>query len=326
MNTKFFFQLTCALLIATFGVACSDDDNNTPADGDARVTFEITDAPVDDVNIQGVFITVAELKAGGNEVDLAGKQTFEISALTKGQTRSLGTADLEAGAYQSLELVLDAAQDAGGNSPGCYVLTTDGIKHPLTIAGQTNGLVRFTTQTGGFTAEAGESVTAVIDLDLRKAIRYEAQPVTTDKYNFNAAAELTQALRVVAKDKTGSIKGSVENAGLEAGSKVVVYAYKKGAFTQAEVQPRGEGQVRFRNAVTSSLVGSDNKYTLAFLQEGDYEVVLASYKDEDNDGDLEYKGLVNASLLGSLNLNLTSINVSANASVDLGLRLIGLKP
>lgn len=54
---------------------------------------------------------------------------------------------------------------------------------------------------------------------------------------------------------------------------------------------------------------------------GDYELHFASYSDSDNDGKLEFEGLLNVT--SKSDLNLLNISVSANAEVNLNILVSG---
>src|SRR6267142_4932408 len=91
--------------------------------GKGEAEFQITDAPSDDASIKGVVVTVADIMVDGKSISGFAKQSIDLKAYQEGNTKLLGTAQLDAKAYNSITLVLDADADASGNSPGCYVLT-----------------------------------------------------------------------------------------------------------------------------------------------------------------------------------------------------------
>ncbi len=125
------------LLLSLFFTNCSKDEATSPnpttppttVETKGRVNLEITDAPSDDPNIKGVFVTVAEVKIDGKTFDgFKGKTTIELSAYHSGRTEALGLGELETGSYKELTIVLDYETDAQGNSPGCYALTKNDEK------------------------------------------------------------------------------------------------------------------------------------------------------------------------------------------------------
>src|SRR5258706_16088451 len=108
---------------AMFMLPACDRSNDPMGKGDAE--FQITDAPSDDASIKSVFVTVTDIKVDGKSVSGFTKQTIDLKAYQEGNTKVLGTGTVDAKAYSTVLLVLDADADAAGASPGCYVLTTD---------------------------------------------------------------------------------------------------------------------------------------------------------------------------------------------------------
>jgi len=96
----------------------------------------------------------------------------------------------------------------------------------------------------------------------------------------------------VTNTKSGHIKGSYENESDVEAEKIVVYAYKKGTYNaDIETQPQGDDGITFRNAagsaeVKQSITGSS--YTLAFLEEGDYELHFVAYNRDAASGRFSY--------------------------------------
>ena len=306
--------LACSL---TFMQCKKDDDAKTTG----KVTFEMTDAPIDNAEVQGAFVTVTEVKADGQTFKLDNKQTINLLAYQNGNTKSLGIAELEAGTYSNVTLVLDFAEDANGNAPGCYVLTTDNKKHNLNIDGSNSNEITFTAS--DFSVEESGQSTMVIDFDLRKAIKNN-EGNAESSYAFVTNTEMKAALRAVVKAQAGTVGGNCANANNYA-ERVVVYAYKKGNYSKnAEMEGQGSSNVEFSNAVTSAVVASNGDFSLHFLEAGEYEIHLAAYDDSNNDGKYELKGSLETSIIGSLNL--LALSVEANATVSLNITAIGLLP
>ena len=300
-------------LLLSFTFACEDDDTAVTTQT-GRLSVEITDAPIDDASVSAVFVTVTDVRLDGESVPGNYPLTVDLLALRNGNTSLLADANLEAGTYQELELVIDDATDAAGNSPGCYVQTTDGTNYPLEVP---DGSALIANQTD-LTLTAGGQLRAVIDFDLRKAVRRGED--SSQPYRFAARQRLESALRLVDRDQAGTLSGSVTNNSGEEG-RVVVYAYAAGTYSASEAEGDSDDEL-FLNAVTSaSLEGG--AYNLSFLSAGDYELVAASYQDEDNDGTLEFAGRFR--LDATLGLNLGQLSVAANsvttADFNLGILL-----
>lgn len=290
--------------------ACDNDDPK-PNNDEGQVSIKLTDAPIDNSNVKGVFVTVADVKVDGKSFDgFSGKQTIDLLAYQNGNAQLLGTGSLDAGAYSNITLVLDYESDVHGDDPGCYVLTLDGTKHSL--GGSAESSADFVAS-GAYEIAAEIESDIVIDFDVRKAVRSSSSGESN--FNFASSSGMQSALRVVQENKTGTIKGELQKD--DSYEKVVVYAYKKGQFNaDTETQAQGSDKIRFKNAVTSAVVtGGD--YTLAFLEEGEYELHFIGYNDEDNDGILTFDSMLEVNSNSGINTN----NVKVEGGVELTLNI-----
>src|SRR6266850_399275 len=75
--------------------------------GRGEAEFQITDAPSDDASIKGVVVTVADIMVDGKSISGFAKQTIDLKTYQEGNTKLLGTAQLDAKSYNSITLVLD---------------------------------------------------------------------------------------------------------------------------------------------------------------------------------------------------------------------------
>ena len=311
-----FTKWCCAALFTLpFFAACNDDDTTDP-NTRATARFELTDAPADDAEVEAVFVTVVGVRVDG--LTTATKTTVDLLTLQNGTTQTLGEVTLAADTYTQLELLLDYETDADGNTPGCYVVTTDGTRHQLEASGEA-----LLTTTGEFDLEAGATKTIVIDFDVRRALTRDEQNAD-DRYDFVTTAELNSALRFVNKDESGRVEGTLAGNGFE-GDKTIVYAYRRGQFDQeTEVTGQGSSDVRFANATTSAQVRTDGSYELNFLEPGAYELHYFTYSDDDNDGRFELAGQLQVNAL--LGLNLLGVDLTAGAEVTANVTAIGILP
>lgn len=311
MKTNVIYKSMLALALIVGLASCSDDDSTDPNDGATYNTkVYITDGPIDNADVQGVFVTIADVKVDGNSVDGFSKTTVDLKALQNGDTQLLGNIDLSANTYSELTLVLDTETDASGNSPANYVLTTNSSKVELTAENNTINI------NNSFDISASDSNEVVIDFDLRKSIVADAG---NGGYNFAAQTQLENSIRVANTLETGTIMGTATNNTGNGDNKTIAYAYKKGSYSASEETENAAG-VRFSNAVTSSVAtGSDNSFGLYFLNEGDYEIHFASYEDPEDDGVFEYAGMIEAE--GDLGIDLMDITVMANTEVTIELFL-----
>jgi len=294
---------------------CNNDDNGSDT-MEGEVMLEITDAPIDDPNVEAVFVTVSEVKIDGKTYEgFYGKQTIDIKALQNGKTEVLGLGNLEAGSYNNISLVLDYDSDASGSSPGCYVLTSDQSKIDLNAgSSMTQEIV---VKQGDFEVTDNQTSEIVLDFDLRKAIRYEGN--NKDDYRFKSDAELENSLRFVSKAEAGNITGNCDRNNFNY-DKIVVYAYEKGSF---DANTETGGEAKFENAVTSAAVTANGDYQLSFLQQGDYELIFAGY-NEDNDGNLSLQGQLQLNVL--LNADIGNVSVGAESSTTVNVLITGLLP
>jgi hypothetical protein len=298
-------------------VAC---DNADPM-GSGEAEFEITDAPIDDANVEGVFVTVTDVKVNGNSIaGFTGKQTINLKAYQEGTTRLLGNAELNAKTYNSITLVLDLDTDASGNAPGCYVQTADNVKHKLatTATGQLDIAVN-----KAWAVRQNAKTRIVMDFDLRKSVRYTGEE--TVKYSFVSASELNAAVRVVDRSKSATIQGTF-NGDFDSGTeRVAVYAYKKGTYNAATETQADDGGVMFKNAVSSTMVKTEvlaNSYTLAFMEAGEYNLVFVQFTKDNASGRFMFNSVLNTqtSVDGTISNIITvkaGINVTATVSVNL---------
>lgn len=315
MKTKISLFISVILLLVTM-VHCSNDDMDSMQQGHFYV--KLTDAPSDDAQIQGTFITVSEVKINGKTVEGFSPQTIEVSAYQNGDAKLLLDENVEAGTYNSITLVFDYAYDDEGNSPGCYALTDDNTKHDLESSSITSTEITFNKS---FEVAAEGTTSLVVDINLRKSIVRDEDVETDSEYSFVTSAELANSIRIVNEDDCGSIVGNVNNNTSVDGA-LVVFAYKKGSFNEStETQGDGESNVMFSHAISSAKVENDGSYQLSFLEEGDYEIHLASF--EKDEGKLSFISMIEASSLIE-GLLLDSISVEANTQVNLNIELLVL--
>lgn len=306
MKLKTYLSIFAVILVVGLFSSCQKEDNSETL-GTANI--EITDAPIDDANVESAVLTISEIKIDGESVESYEAATFDLMAYRNGQTKQLISTDLSTGSYESITLVLQN-QDVDGNSPGCYVLDKDGTKHPLS----TNTI---NLEIGSsFDINEGENTDLVIDFDLRKLIKYTGDP--QDAYEF---AEFNTGIRLLNKAKTGTIEGNAESA-FSGSDKVVVYAYAKGTFDRGtETDGGGESYKQFAKAITSADVQDGGAYSLHFLQEGRYELHFASYQEQ-NDGSMMLNGTLELDVLGSIDI--TDIQVDAENETTVNVSITGI--
>lgn len=286
------------------------DSSNEPM-GLGDVEFQVTDAPSDDASIQSVFVTVADIKVDGQSVNGFTRTTFDLKAYREGAVKVLATTKLASRNYSSITLVLDTDTDANGAAPGCYVLTNTGAKFKLRTNGTINVVV-----SKSWNIAANSKSTVVLDFDLRKAIRTDTDQ--NIRYQFVSNDNLNASVRLVARERTGTINGNYTEQVNTNSDMIVAYAYKKGTYNaNVETSTQGEDAIRFRNAVTSAMVNSDltHSFKLAFLEEGDYEIHFASYQQEAGTGQFTFQSMLQAATAVNGSLG-DQVTIQAGATVS----------
>lgn len=309
-----------SLILAVFSLiifqSCSKDDTDA-GDQTGTAAIKLTDAPVDNAEVKGVFVTIADVKIDGmSHPGFKGKQTIDLMAYQNGNFETLAEGDLAAKSYSSVYLVLDLQSNAEGDGPGCYVLKEDGSKDTLSLNGESNIEIKLNHQ---FDLESESQNDLIIDFDLRKTITAK-----NGNYNFVAANRLQSGLRIANEKETGHIKGKFGNKPSDKET-FVVYAYVKGNFNaETDIQNNQEDELLFANAVTSAKVNSNGEYQLSFLEKGEYELTVVKY-EKDNSGNAAFSGLFNFSLSGGGNVSSTTVvEVESGASTNLDINLEGI--
>lgn len=306
MKLKNLFKTGLVVLSLGVIVSCTKDDETSPSEnGKYNTDVVLTDAPIDDANVNAAFITIADVKVDGQSIEGFQKITVEISSLTNGKTQSLGNLDLSSGSKSDIVLVL-ANENTAGNGPGNYIVTSNNEVKALTMASNEISV------NDSFIVEEINDNKMVLDFDLRKAIVANG----TSDYKFVSNSELSNSVRVVNTVNAGSISGTVTG---DNSAKTVLYAYKKGTYSNSESQANESG-VQFANAVSSTEVNSNN-FSLHFMESGKYELHFASYEDTNDDGSLEFKGLLEASTASELSL--LNLSVTSNTQVSVAVIITG---
>lgn len=310
---KNYLKISGLALIALVGMmSCSKNDDAAMEGESYNTSFEVTDAPIDNAEVEAVFVTIANVSVDGKSLEGFTATTINLAALVNGKTEALGNLDLQAKSYSSIVFELDFDKDVNGDAPGCFVEKANGEKDALMAS--SNKI----TITDKFEVLANATNVIVIDFDLRKTIKEEKDGLSSD-FNFVTMAELTAGIRTVNAELTGKISGSVNDAN-NTSDKIIVYAYEKGTFNaDVETQGKGESEVTFANAVTSAEVKNlSGSYSLDFLEEGEYELIFASYKEDDN-SEFYFNALLNVESTTGLNLGAIEVNsaiqISANVTV-----------
>jgi len=195
---KLFAPFLMALSLAVMLWAnCSDNDSTSPNedDGPGILKVLLTDAPAEYDSVKVTFSQIAVHRgdttstgadsSGGEWIIIDnGEQTYDLLTLSGGVTALMGEAELEAGHYTQLRLILTGAE-----------VVVDSVSYPLTVP---SGTLKFV---NGFDISADEPVTLIIDFDAAKSINQTG----------NGTYKLKPVIRVLQGDECGSIGGMVTN-------------------------------------------------------------------------------------------------------------------
>lgn len=274
---KYIGKLFIATLLAVVAFACTDTNENATG----KASISITDAPIDDANVKAVFISINSVEVKGPDgwktLD-AFEEPIKIDLLSyqNGEAYFLTEETLEAAAYNEVRLMLDIQEKTNGSqqNAGCYIEYKDGTTQPLFVpsGGQSGYKAK-----GDFVIPAGGTVALTLDFDVRKAIV---------KAGNSGKFILKPTVRLIANNNAGLINGSF-NAEDSTFNKVVVFAYANDEFDMSETDEPADEEVRFENAITSSVVADDDTFTLAFMNAGTYDLYFANFDEEGN-----YVGLI----------------------------------
>ncbi|WP_017731669.1 DUF4382 domain-containing protein [Nafulsella turpanensis] len=261
--------LTAALISSSILFSCSDDNESQ-----GTLSLSLTDAPTDAEDIAGVYVTITgvEYRAEGESwqplENFGEPYKVNLLDLTNGETALLGDFSVEAGNYDGLRFILDAAENGGSvNNPATYLEFTDGRQVPLFVPSGTQSGYK---AKGTFSVPVNGTVFITADFDVRKSV---VEAGASGKYL------LKPTIRLVVNEQAGTISGTVGE--LEEGKRYVVYAYEKDAYTEAEAAEPAEGEARFPTAVSSTVIASDTKsFELHFLAAGEYQLVIAAYAND----------------------------------------------
>lgn len=295
---------------------CSQNDDGRPAQTTAN--FAVTDAPIDDASVSGVFVTVADVQVDGKSIaNFSGKQTINLEDYTDGSSKLLGSGEVSEGDHSDITLVLDMDTDASGNAPGCYVLTNDQTKYSLSSS---TGLMKIALN-HLVTIDASGNNTVVFDFNLRKCV--ERNNDASVRYQFEDNTNLRNDIRMVVQSNTGTIQGSYKEDVNTNANKVIVYVYEAGKFNEETETQAADGEL-FSNAVASAEVEpqlNGNQFTVAFLNSGQYELHFAGYTEQE--GQAVFSGMLNShTMVDGAEVN--SLKVSAGAKISVAATINGI--
>jgi Domain of unknown function (DUF4382) len=254
-----------------------------------RILINLTDAPVDASNIKEVNIAIRSIEVlkEGSETwqtikSFEEPRTIDILSFSEGKTFDLTEQYLTPGDYRGIRLELNLANVDNGLTvfPQSNIVFTNGTKEALFVQA---GADRYVENMDAFSIVTNQTTFLTLDFDVRKSVVL-----------INGAYALDPQMRVVKTDNTGTIDGQFRD--FADYPKMIVLAYTPGSFNANEIA----NERAFANSISSTNVNANvsGRFTLAFLEEGNYDLVFAALN---NDGTVD-------TVLGKL----------SNAEVDKG--------
>lgn len=268
---KKIISLIVLAIFASFVFVSCDEENETTK---GQLTLSITDAPIDNTTVEGVYITVTGVQYHSNDKEwqtfeeFEGPQKFNLLELTNGESALLGSFELTAGTYTQLRFMLDAPEYGMPNpsNPGCYIEFTDASQEPLFVP---SGYQTGWKAVGQFTVPSNGEVEITADFDARKSV---VEAGMTGMYI------LKPTIRLVVDNQAGQIAGAVTNISTD--GDIVIFAYEDGTYSESEAdEPIDDMTPRFPNSVTSSIADDTNNYFLAYLAPMTYDLVVTTSID-----------------------------------------------
>ena len=218
----------------------SEEGNDNEGDDENDNGDEGNDNADDDDDNDGSFIIIFE-----------GQRVLNLLDLQNGRTDLLAEADIPAGTYTQMRLIVTAGE----------ITLTDDRVFPLEVpSGEQSGIkLHFT-----FTVEADQETVLLLDIDLSKAFKPipggQIDDVSTIReFKFTPSV----AMKLIELVDAGSISGTVSDP---------------------EANPVGDVSVTAfvgENEITSSATEDDGTYTLSGLTAGTYRVEFSASGFED---------------------------------------------
>ena len=292
-----------------------DLDSNLILEEEApgKVSFMITDAPVDNAEVKSVFLTIREILLDGESIEAFSPTTVDLLAYQNGDALDMGSYTIDANNYTQVELVLDFEANATYTGRGAYLETQNGQVHPLTLSSSK--------LTFSHKIEVSSHTTSsiIFDVDLRKSITSETNSNGEVTYGLVSEEEMKSAIRILDPETSSVVKGRY-TATYGNDDMIVAYIYRSGQFDPSvELSGQGENQILFSNAVNSTSCYEDGEFELHFIEKGYYDVYFASYS-RSSDGNVRFEGMYSTG--GALNLlEPVSLTVLSKSIVEVDVTL-----
>ncbi|MGD8287122.1 MAG: DUF4382 domain-containing protein [Gemmatimonadota bacterium] len=261
------------LLAGLFATACEDavdvqEQSPLRSDGPATVSVLLTDAPSDYIGAAEVDIGAVELIAadGGGHVLLSEDGTdgfVNLLDLQDAATMQLAEAEIEAGSYSQLRLIVEAARVELAEG---YAFRDGSTEKDLKVPSGAQTGIKLNLhpaegEDGAVEIMPGETV-LVLDFDVSQSF------VIRGNFETPAGAHgviFKPTIRVTVEDVAASISGTV-NTDVEGAS-------VDGLTVRAE--PTDAGTVEgYQSETGTAITNESGEYTIYFLVPGSYEVTV----------------------------------------------------
>lgn len=291
---------TVALMVASIGfmaASCSEDE---APDQQGKVKMYITDAPIDDANVEAVVISISKIEMNGPKGWTTVKEfatPFSVNVLDyqNGASYFISEETVVAGDYTQARFTLNATTTSNGteSSPPSFIRFKDGTKKALFLNGDSQ---EGYTTIGAVNVVANSTTDVTLDFDARRSVTES----NSGKFMVKPA------IRIIDTKNAAKIEGSFTD--YSKFSKVVAYLYEKGKYTAGEANVSADGEARFKNSVTSAAVDVTGNFNMALVNTGKYDIVLVS-----NSSDGEFNEV--------LGLYSSDATISPGATVEVNLSL-----
>lgn len=297
MDTDFPFTRALLAVAATALAAC-DGGSSSGGSNTGTVSFDITDAPVDNVEVVKITFDAIALKPADGPaltIELDPPRSIDnLLALTGDASEPiLGNTTVTAGDYNWLRLFVVPG------SPHSQVQEDDGSVHDLLLPGQQGqgNNSKFLHLHTPFVVPAGGDADFTIDFDMRKAL---VKPSSGQDYR------LRPALRLINNVEVGEVRGSVAESlvadascsndlAADEGNAVYLYSGHDAAVGDVNVDMDGasdhdsddsDGDINEVNPLTTADVRQNSdtgayEYHIGFVATGDYTVAFTCQSLDD---------------------------------------------
>lgn len=297
MKTTLRILLAIVITLFVFGCAKSTES------GSGTISVRLTDAPLITDDVDGVWVKFKEIRVNhhgwksiktfddftvGDVLEPANgvNGIFNLLDLQNGTTAFLASAELEAGHYSHIRIILDATYDhhlSFDNGTDASLDTT----HSGPNGNFTTGHIEIV---GQFTVEDGITTELILDFNAHKSV-----------VKNGGGYKLHPSIRLVTVDTTGTL--TVPITGVPADTRIVGYLYAEGTYATSEKIADANGQM-FTNAISAD-EPDDGSFYFGYIPGGSYTLVIVTYNA---DGSLtDYEKQVSVTVVNGVNTTAATV-------------------